>query len=335
MDYNRAFTKPLDPDSPPPPPPQTSNLVKTFQISGDYCVPTEPGPKASTIQFLTHGLGYDRRYWDFYAFGSDNAQFSHVNAATSAGYSTVSFNRLGMTPSTVADPYTEVQALVHVDIMIYLTGLVRAGQLPGMISPPKKIVHVGHSFGSQLTMSMAALAPDITDGIVLTGLGNGEAEVARIILGTIAFRLANDVAADRFPVDTYSGGWLIWTTDLDNQFNFFQYPNFEPAVLETAEAIKHPFSIGELFAAGALPRDMSQYTKPVLYLASEKDSVCQFDCNEKLFAKDGPAYKRFSGSDDIEWFIQPGAGHALPLHTNVTEGYEVLDMWIAKRFHAE
>jgi hypothetical protein len=41
-----------------PPPPQTAPLVKTFQISGDLCVPKKPGPKAGTLQVRLDRLFY-------------------------------------------------------------------------------------------------------------------------------------------------------------------------------------------------------------------------------------------------------------------------------------
>lgn len=47
MCSHRLLGTPVTGDSPPP---ETSQLVKTFQISGEYCVPKEPGPKASTLQ---------------------------------------------------------------------------------------------------------------------------------------------------------------------------------------------------------------------------------------------------------------------------------------------
>ncbi|KPI41496.1 uncharacterized protein AB675_9354 [Cyphellophora attinorum] len=290
-----------------PPPPQTAPLVKTFQISGDLCVPKKPGPKAGTLQILTHGLGYNRTYWDFYLPGSSDTSFSHVHAATAAGYS-----------------------LPQAQILISLTQMAREGKIPGMKSPPKQIINVGHSFGSQLTVGMAALAPDVSDAIVLTGI-NGDTSAIASVLGTSWFRLANKFEPERFPKQTYSNGWLTWATEAENQFSFFWFPNFKPEVLATAEAVKHPFTLGEIFGGGLLPQQAPAFKKPVLYLASEHDAVCRFDCSSD-FDADGPAYARFNGTDDIEVFMVPGAGHALPLHTNITVGYEALDAWIQKRF---
>jgi pimeloyl-ACP methyl ester carboxylesterase len=284
----------------------------------------------SLTQILTHGLGYNRTYWDFYVPGSSDPSFSHVYAATAAGYSTLSWNRLGITPSTIADPYTEVQGLPQAQLLIALTQMARAGKIPGMKTPPKHIINVGHSFGSQLTVGMAALAPDVSDAVVLTGI-NGDTSGIASVLGTSWFRLANEFEPERFPKQTYSNGWLTWATASDNQFSFFWYPNFKPEVLATAEAVKHPFTLGEIFGGGLLPQQAPAFKKPVLFLASEHDAVCRFDCSGD-FDVDGPAYARFNGTKDIEVFMVPGAGHALPLHTNVTVGYEALDAWIQKRF---
>ncbi|ETN44320.1 uncharacterized protein HMPREF1541_10500 [Cyphellophora europaea CBS 101466] len=330
ISYGQAISTP--PGDTPPPPPETSSLTKIFQISGDLCTPNNPGPKSSTIQLLTNGIGYNRTYWDFYLPGSDNPQYSHVHAATAAGYSTLSWNRLGASPSTIADPYSEVQALVEVGILISLTGLARAGKIPGQAEPPANIIHVGHSFGSQLTIGMAALAPEVSDGIVITGLA-GDASSLATTLGTVAFQLANENNPERFPKEVYSNGWLTWNSELEQQYIFFSYPNFDPAVLAASEAIKQPLAIGEIFAGGALPTQAPDFSNPVLYLASEHDIACRFDCND-VFGVGSSAWEVFNGTDEIEAFIQPGAGHVLPLHSNVTASYVALDSWIEKHFLA-
>ena len=67
ISYGQAISTP--PGDTPPPPPETSSLTKIFQISGDLCTPNNPGPKSSTIQLLTNGIGYNRTYWDFYLPG--------------------------------------------------------------------------------------------------------------------------------------------------------------------------------------------------------------------------------------------------------------------------
>lgn len=49
--------------------------------------------------------------------------------------------------------------------------MLREGKLPHVSQAFKKIVHVGHSFGSILNFNLAAVYPDASDGLVLTGFG--------------------------------------------------------------------------------------------------------------------------------------------------------------------
>lgn len=52
--------------------------------------------------------------------------------------------------------------------------MLRAGTLPQVPHAFDKVVHVGHSFGSALSFTLAAMYPNVTDGLILTGFsGNG------------------------------------------------------------------------------------------------------------------------------------------------------------------
>lgn len=37
------------------------NITKTFSISAQYCTPSKKSRKSSTVQLLTHGLGFEKR----------------------------------------------------------------------------------------------------------------------------------------------------------------------------------------------------------------------------------------------------------------------------------
>ena len=43
-------------------PPTPYSLSTTFAIDATYCAPTQKGTKGETVQVLTHGLGFDKRY---------------------------------------------------------------------------------------------------------------------------------------------------------------------------------------------------------------------------------------------------------------------------------
>ncbi|KAH0840434.1 hypothetical protein AYO21_03070 [Fonsecaea monophora] len=306
--------------------PNLTTLTKTFNISAEYCIPAKPGPKASTLHLLTHGIGFNRSYWDFYLPSKPNdAQYSYINSATGAGYSTLSWNRLGIVPSTLADPYTEIQSLVELAVLVSLTTLVRAGNI-SQVPVPDKVVHVGHSYGSELSASLASVAPDLTDGVVLTGysaIGN----YSTFFVANTALHLASTNQPKRFPNSTYSNGFLTWPDKYGNQYSFFQYPFFDPAVLDQAEATKFPFTFGEFLTMTALPLAAPNFTGPVLYLGSEADLIfCASNCTG-LFGPDSAAVQSFSGSSSVETYLQPDVGHGLNLHHNATGAYNVILDW--------
>jgi pimeloyl-ACP methyl ester carboxylesterase len=60
---------------------------------------------------------------------------------------------------------------MQVSILGQLAGLIKAGQYTDTIGSPKKLVLVGHSFGSFTTQGLVAAAPQIADAVVLTGIG--------------------------------------------------------------------------------------------------------------------------------------------------------------------
>jgi hypothetical protein len=77
-------------------------LEGTYNISAQYCVPDNGS--SGTIQVLTHGIGFDKTYWDL---DYNNYNYSYVNVALAAGYSTLAIDRLGIGNSSHGDPFNE------------------------------------------------------------------------------------------------------------------------------------------------------------------------------------------------------------------------------------
>jgi pimeloyl-ACP methyl ester carboxylesterase len=308
-----------------------STLTTVFNISAEYCTPAKVGVNDSTtLQLLTHGIGFNRSYWDLYLPGAPHdAQYSYINSATGAGYSTLSWNRLGIEPSTVADPYTEVQALVELAVLTGLTTLVRAGNVT-QVPKPAKIIHVGHSWGSILSNALAAAAPELSDGVVLTAYSHLSTYQSLFIAST-GLRFASHNQPARFPNTTYSTGFLTWPDKYANQYSFLEYPFFDPALLEYAEATKFPFTIGEFLSASTLPSEAPGFKGPVLYLAAQADLIfCASNCTG-LFGADSAAVEAFNGSSSVEVYIQPDVGHGINLHHNATGAYGVILDWASRQ----
>lgn len=110
--------------------------------------------------------------------------YSYVDATLASGYSILTYDRLGVGQSSKPDGLNVVQLTIQIEILKALTDLARAGTLissstivgggAGSVSSsykPDKVVHVGHSYGSFLSLALVAKYPTAatSDGVVLTG----------------------------------------------------------------------------------------------------------------------------------------------------------------------
>lgn len=208
------------------------------------------------LQILTHGIGFDRSYWDF---AYDNRRYSYVSRAIEQGYSTLSWDRLGIAQSSHGDPIGEIQVFLEIAALRGLTQWVKDGKLFDGKHKNSKMVHVGHSFGSIITHGMTNETPELSNGIVLTGFTQVGTYLAQFLLG------ANFVSAKSVPAlaEQYSEGYLATRSTIGLHTNFFAPRNFDPQVLQIAESTGQPAAIGELLTLGSMPAK-SRFNGPVL-----------------------------------------------------------------------
>ena len=201
-----------------------------------------------------------RSYWDLTL---STGNYSYVQAALAAGYSTFAYDRLGTGASTKADPYNIIQSPIELAVLAELTQRLRSGSID-RCSTYEKYVHVGHSFGSFLTNSLAAIAPQLTDGIILTGYSNNFSFQDPFIATT--GHLASENQPARF--SGFSSGYITWADKYYNQFSFLLYPYFDAAVLTAAEETKWPFTVGEIVTLGGVELAAPLFKGPVLVRVS-------------------------------------------------------------------
>lgn len=234
-----------------------------YNISATICHP-DKGP-SSTLQILTHGIGFDRSYWDF---SFNNYNYSYVKQAVDkAGYSTFSYDRLGIGMSSRGDPINEIQVNLEIAALQLLTSMLRAGNLPGCAYKPTKTIHVGHSFGSIQSYSLTVLSPQLSDGLILTGFSQNTSFPPYFELG------GNFIAAKNVPALTsYPFGYLAASDASGVQTNFFAPNDFDPAVLAVATATGQPVTPGELITLGGLTGVKNPFTGPVLIITGGMSS---------------------------------------------------------------
>ena len=268
----------------------------TYNISTQFCVPSTMSGNNPTVQVLTHGIGFDKTYWDL----SYNAfNYSYVNAATDQyGYCTLNYDRLGIGNSSHGEPRDEIQANLEVAALYQLTTMLREGTFPGVNRSFEKVVHVGHSFGSAQTYALVNMYPNISDGIILTGFSYNTSFLGLFALGAnfmqaninqpfrfgnITIQQVQQMIADTPLLNYVAGlematlppsqnlpdGYLIANNAQAIQSLFF-YPNyFDTNLLPLADETKQPVTIGELLTLPSLPM-MNAFKGPVMVLTGGK-----------------------------------------------------------------
>lgn len=120
------------------------NFEGSYSISAKYCKPQGDNKANPTVQVLTHGIGFDKSYWDL---SYNNYNYSYIDVAVAAGYHTVSIDRFGIGNSSHADPL-KVQAPGEVSALHEITSMLRNGTFPSVSQKFGKVVH-GMCFGSR------------------------------------------------------------------------------------------------------------------------------------------------------------------------------------------
>lgn len=213
---------------------------------------------------MTHGIGFDRTYWDL---SINDYNYSYVAKATDEfGYSTFFWDRLGVGESDHGEPVNEIQAALEISALYNLTMQLREGTIPGIdCGGFKKVQHIGHSYGSVQSYSLAVLHPEATDGLVLTGFAQASGGTAYFALG------GNFVLANLNPsFKNYSNGYLASGSASGVQTDFFSPGQFDPALLKLGYSSRKPVSVGELLTISAQVSDVNPLTGPVLIITGGK-----------------------------------------------------------------
>ncbi|KJZ76374.1 hypothetical protein HIM_04103 [Hirsutella minnesotensis 3608] len=299
-----------------------------YELSTTYCEP-KSGP-GSRLQILTHGIGFDRHYWDFYY---NNYKYSYVNKAIENGWSTLTWDRPGVGHSSKGNALTEIQIALEVAALRALTQWVKDGFLPQHKHKNSKIVHAGHSFGSSITMAMTHEYPHMSDGIILTGFSQIPNFFAAFLLAT-GFVPAKDV----FESYTFWPGYFSAKTEVALMVDFFAPNDFDPSILGAAMKTGQPATIGELLTLGSIPAK-SNFAGPVQIVTGQRDiPFCGGDCNfvggMNTTAKSMLEMSRrnFPYASTFSTNVIPNAGHGLNYQYSYNKTYTAMHEFLNYQF---
>lgn len=287
----------------------------TYDISAEFCMPSKMSMTKPILQILTHGIGFDKTYWDL---SYNNFNYSYVDVATDKyGYCTLAYDRLGIGNSSHGEPLNEIQITLEVAALAELTMMLRKGTFPGVKQTFDKITHVGHSFGSAETYALVNMYPTISDGIVLTGFsmnasftgffgaggnfeqaylnqpfrfGNASASAVESILNISASASFESIVnmysltdylvgiTSSSPSLDYPPGYLTNANSGANQYLFLLPGFFDPGLLLVGEETKQPVTVGELLTLTSAAK-MNAFAGPVLVITGSNDlPYCGGNC---------------------------------------------------------
>ncbi|KAL6909138.1 hypothetical protein GGI43DRAFT_429755 [Trichoderma evansii] len=285
-----------------------------YSIAATYCQPDHGPGKA--LQILTHGVGFDRSYWDV-SFNKYN--YSYVaQAVDEQGYSTFTWDRLGIASSSKGDPVNEIQLSLEVAALQELSNLLRGGSVHGISAKFDKFIHVGHSFGSAITYSFINANPDFSEAAILTGFSlsqNPNFITAFLLGGNFSPVKENHILAANYPL-----GYIAPQSSIGVNFQFFAPGDFDSKMLANAFTIGQAAAPGELLTLGSGAGVTNSFKGRLFIITGERDiPFCGGNCKDTTSIQGAfpdllaPSKAFFPNAATFNTSIVPGAGHGLNL----------------------
>lgn len=284
----------------------------TYNINAKLCYPvSSTTSNFSTIQFLIHGINFDKLYWDI-------SGLSYLDAAAAAGYVTFSFDRLGTGASDHPDPIQVVQSALQVEIAHQLIQSLRSGAVGGVSF--QSVVGIGHSYGSIQTVGLAAQYPKDLDAVILQGFTLDGSNIPSTI---DAFNPT--IAAQNEPLrfGLLPSGYQVVNSAVGDQTAFYRYPNFSPSTFTYLDSKKQTFSLGDFFTLTGPVASAKAFTGPVDIVNGQNDFIfCTSDCGypSDLGAQVLPALFPAAAGGSTSYLV-PGTGHGINAHTTAPQAY--------------
>lgn len=294
----------------------------TYSISAQLCYPAASNNtrnSSSTVQFLTHGIGFDKSYWDV-APG-----YSYIDSAASHGYATFSYDRLAVGLSEHPANASIVQAPLELAIAHSLVQQIRNGTFGTSFN---RVVGVGHSFGSAITQGLTNQFPSDLDAAVLTGFSVNQTGIPTFT-SALDLSIANNVDPIRFA--NLSNEYLVSANVVGNQFAFFRAQGFPPSNLALGESSKQTVTFGELLTLASIIAPATNFTGPVDVVNGAADwPFCMGNCSypTNLAAAAATMLYPAVSNNTRSNYLAPGAGHGVNLHYAAGGAYQQIQTFL-------
>ncbi|KAK8006951.1 hypothetical protein PG989_000941 [Apiospora arundinis] len=253
----------------------TSGPVKsTYEVGATLC------GNGSTTLILTHGILESKLYWqpDF----ANSERYDFVKAAVKAGYSILSYDRIGVRSSSRINSITDAQFQVQVAVLNSLVDHVRTS------STARKVALVGHSYGAYISIDAAAASSNQShsstsgvDAVILTGFAGGFSHFAPFLAGA-GLRVAREQNSERW--GALDPGYLTTVDEFADTYIYYHAGDFARRIAAWTHARgSEPFAAGELLSLLATDITYGAVAAPVQILQGKYDlSACGGNCEGQL-----------------------------------------------------
>jgi pimeloyl-ACP methyl ester carboxylesterase len=284
-----------------------------YRIAGWLCTPPHPN---GTVQVLLSGYTYDHTYWT-----TPDPAADWVSAALGSGQSVYMIDRVGVGASD-KPPADQITADTEATVTHQIVTALRDGALGHY----RKVVGVGHSYGSIVWMAEAASHHDV-DALVLTGILHG---LSPDQITNFANDLYPAVADPKFAYTVLPAGYL--TTQPGTRAKFFLDANTAlPGAAAWDEASKSTGTSGELTFTPETETSFSKHIRvPVLTIVGADDALlCTADLpcgtGAQLCQRERPDY---AVTTPLAMASIPETGHSITLHRTAPAAEAIANRWI-------
>jgi pimeloyl-ACP methyl ester carboxylesterase len=277
------------------------------------------GRRSNTLQVLLHGATYNHKYWDPGEDGLiSGAPYSYARFMVEQCYSVLALDRLGAGESSRPDGDFVNLANEAESVAQVLTSLRTKQNPTGRRF--KRIVVVGHSFGSLLAVYTLGEYGNVADALVATGWLHAP--------GVVPLDPA-------FVEYLLSAPYVPIPNEARNAF-IFHMPATDPAVVAWDNAtIYEPQARGyqrdglAVFAARAA-NDVAQIKALTRVDQIAVPIFAQLADFDLLFpsALAGPEATFYSSAPSVTVDLLTNMGHGFNLHLNHLEGWQHIESWI-------
>jgi pimeloyl-ACP methyl ester carboxylesterase len=296
---------------------QTHTLVGyLYTRQGNLDENEQCGKRSRTIQVLLAGATYNHRYWDTPTI--NGIDYSYARAMAAQCFSVLALDRLG-TGESSRPSGDFINLAVEADSVAQILTALRTNQNPTG-RRFKRVVLVGHSFGTMLAVYTLGEYGNVADALVATGWIHVPGtvplspEFVQALLQMEHIQVAPEVRNILF---YYSGSADPAVIDYDNNTISDTLPRgyfLDGVSIFTARAL------GDVALTKTLTK-VDQVNVPVFV---------QLGDNDILFpaAIAGAEASFYSSAPSVTVDNLTNIGHGFNLHTNHAEGWQHIEGWI-------